>query len=158
VLSQALSDVTSGIPAYSITSTGTSLITQAQRVLAHVNTSMAGTPSSIDKQQFANQIDALVQPAARTVRSLFDALWTSVNLSAEITRRIRDEISVLVALEGRDGMELRVDLLRMLGRGIVDAAAVTNFLWPAYKQYRVALVVSGTRALEGLDQLLPEAQ
>src|SRR6266852_1576368 len=60
VLSRALSDVVSGVPAYTTTPTGTAMITQVQQTLAHVNASMAGIPSSTDKQQFANQIGALV--------------------------------------------------------------------------------------------------
>jgi hypothetical protein len=158
VLSRALSDVVSGVPAYTTTSTGASVITQARQILVHVNASMAGMPSSTDKQQFANQIGALVQPAVDAARSLFQAAWNGVNLSVEVASRIRDEVTVLVAVNGRDGTALQVDLLRLLGHGPADADTVADVLWPALKQYRVVLVVSGTRVLERLDRLLPGAQ
>lgn len=158
VLSQALSDVVSGVSAFMTTPTGAAMITQAQQTLAHVSASLAGRSSSTHKQQLAIQIGALVQPAVRAVRSVFEALWSGINLSAEVASHIRDEVAVLVTLEGRDGLALRVDLFRLLGRGLVDAAAVADVLWPDHKQYRVALVVSGTRVLAGLDRLLPGAQ
>jgi hypothetical protein len=158
VLSRALSDVASAVSAFTTTPTGTAMISQAQQILSQVNTSMAGTPSSTDKQQLANRIGALVQPGVRAARSLFEAIWNGVDVTAEVASHIRDEVAVLVALEGRDGLALRVELFRLLSRGAVDSAAVADVLWPAHRQYRVAVVVSGTRVLEGLDQLLPGAQ
>jgi hypothetical protein len=162
VLSQALTDVASGIPAYSTTATGTAVITQAHQALLQVHASMAGSPSSADKQQFANQIGALVQPTAGAVRSMFEVMWSKGDLPMEVVSRTRDEGAVLTALEGRDGVSLQVDLLRLLGRGVVDvgvvdAAAVAGILWPPPTRYRVAMVVSGTRVLEGLERLLPDA-
>jgi hypothetical protein len=158
LLSRALDDVVSGIPAYMITARGAAAIMRAQQVLVQLNASMAGAPSANDKQQFANQIGALVQPAVHAVHSLFEALWDGVNLSAEVASRIRDEIAVLVALGGRDGKALQVDLLRLLSCPVVEATAVANVLWPVHQRYLVALVVSGTRVLEGLDRLLPGAR
>jgi hypothetical protein len=162
VLSQALTDVASGVPAYSTTATGTAVITQAHQTLLQVHTRMTGSPSSTDKQQFANQVSALVQPAADAVRSMFEVIWSIGGLSAEVANRIRDEVAVLTVLEGRDGVACQVDLLRLFGRGVVDvgvidAAAVARVLWPPSTQYRVAMVVSGTRVLEGLELLLPDA-
>lgn len=162
VLSQALTDASSGISAYSTTATGKAVIAQTQQTLLQVCTGMLGSPSSVDKQQFVNQIGALVQPAASAVRSMFEAMWNKDDLPAEIVSRIRDEVAVLTALEGRDGVALQVDLLRLFGRGVVDvgvvdAAAVARVLWPPLTQYRIAMVVTGTRVLEGLEYLLPDA-
>jgi hypothetical protein len=112
----------------------------------------------MQKQQLAGQIGALVQPAVRAVHTLFKALWNGSNISAEIARQIRDEVTVLVALEGRDGLALRIDLFRVLGQGVVDSTAIANVLWPVRVQYRVALAISGTRVLDGLDRLLPGSQ
>jgi hypothetical protein len=148
----------SGVAAYSTTAIGAPVIAQAQQIMTQVNTGMGGTLSPADKQQLASQIGALVGPTAGSVRSLFEALWTGVSLSAQVASRIRDEVAVLVALEGRNGVALQVDLLRLLGRGVADADAVSRALWPAHSQYRVALTLSGTRALAGLDQLLPGAR
>jgi hypothetical protein len=134
------------------------VIAQVQRALGDVNTKIVDAPSAADKLGFAGQIAALVQPAVHAVRSLFDALWNGVSGSGEVADRIRDEVAVLISLEGRDGTALQVDLLRLLGRGAVDAAAVADVLWPTRRQYRVAVVVSGTRVLEGLDRLLPGAR
>lgn len=158
VLSQAFSDVKSGISAYSTTQSGRVMIMQAQRTLDEVNVSITRNLSATTKERFAEQIDALVQPATLEVRALFGAAWTSPDLSTPVTRRIRNEVSVLVALEGRDGMELQSDILRILRRGMIDANAVADVLWPDRKMYRVALVLSGARVLEGLGQLLPGAQ
>jgi hypothetical protein len=160
VLSKALGDVASGISAYSITVAGAAVITQAHQVLRQVDIGMAvsSSPSPVDKQQFANQVGAFVQPAADTVRSIFEAAWSIDNLPAEIVSRIRDEVAVLTVLEGRDGAALQVDLLRLLGSGVVDGAAIADVLWPPRKQYQVAVVVSGTRALDGLERLLPDAR
>ena len=158
VLSRALNDVVSGVSAYTNTTTGADAINQARQVLVQLNASMAGVPSSADKQQFANQIGALVPPTVCAVRSLFEALWNGVNLSVENASRIRDEIAVLVALEGRDGKTLQADLLRLFSRGMADTAAVADVLWPAHKRYLVVLAVSGTRVMEGLDRLLPGAR
>lgn len=163
VLSHALEDVASAVPAYSTTKSGTAVITQAHQTLLQVHTDMAGSPSPTDKQRFVNQIGALVQPAAEAVRSMLEAVWSSGGLSAEVANRIRDEVAVLAALEGRDGVAFQVDLLRLFGRGevtigVIDATAVASVLWPPSTRYRVAMVVYGTRVLEGLEHLLPGAQ
>ena len=158
VLSQALSDVASGVAAYSTTPVGGAWITGVQQILARVSASMAGAPSSTEKQQLTNQIGSFVKPAVRAIRSLFEAVWNGINLPTEIIARIRDEVSVLVVLEGRDGLLLREDLLRLFRHGVADSDAVADVLWPTHKKYRVALVLSGAQVLDGLDRLLPGAQ
>lgn len=158
ILAQSVSDVASGVSAYSTTASGIAAITQAQHVLRQVDVAMAGSPSRADKRQFANQVGALVQPVADTVRSIFEDMWTSSGQSIEVIARIRDEVAVLVTLTGRDGKALQVDLLRLFDRGVVEAAAVGDVLWPVPKRYRVGMVVSGTRLLGDLDRLLPGAQ
>ena len=158
ILAQSISDVASGVLAYSTTASGMTAITQAQYVLRHAGVAMAGSPSRPDKRQIANQVGALVQPVADAVRPIFEDMWSSGGQSVEAVARIRDEVAVHVTLTGRDGKALQVDLLRLFDRGVVEAAAVADVLWPVPKRYRIAMVVSGTRFLEGLDRLLPGVQ
>ena len=155
MLSRAISDAVSGTPAYNTTPEGAAAISQVRQTLAHAETSIASNPSNADKQQLANQISALVQPSALAVRSLFEALWNNINLSVEEARRIRDEVAVLVALEGRDGWALQSDILGLLRHGTSNASAVAEVLWPRPERYRIALTISGTRFLEGVDHFLP---
>jgi hypothetical protein len=155
MLARAIDDTVTGVPAYSVTSNGTATISQVRQTLAHAATRISSSPSGLDKQQVASQITALVHPAALAVRSLFEALWNSANLPVEVARRIRDEVAVLVVLEGRDGWALQSDLLGLLRRGTTDASAVADVLWPSPERYRIALAVSGARSLEAMDHFLP---
>jgi hypothetical protein len=111
ILSQAISDIASGDSTYQTTPAGAAAISQAQHILTELETGLTGNISTQDKRQFANRIGTLVAPAVLAVRSLFEALWNGTKLSAEVARRIRDEVTVLVALEGRDGRALQFDIL-----------------------------------------------
>jgi hypothetical protein len=158
VLAQSLRVVDSGAEAFRVSPAAATMITRAQETLGKVIAGMSGTPSSANKHLFADHIGALVEPAADAAQGLFEYIWGSIKLSTEVARRIRDEVAVLVVLEGRDGEVLRIDLLRLFARGVADTTAVADVLWPAHKQYRVALVVSGAQTLEGLDRFLPLAR
>ncbi|WP_327720321.1 hypothetical protein OG381_36965 [Streptomyces sp. NBC_00490] len=157
VLAQALSDVEAAVPAHSVTPNGAFVIGQAQQLLTLVNSAMVGSPTRVVKQTYAKQLEALVQPVASAVRSALATLWNGAVLTPAVAGQIRGQVAVLVALEGRDGLALRDDLVAAFNRGPVDAAKLAAILWPARKQYRVALTVSGTRLLEELDRLLPGA-
>ncbi|MBA6436586.1 hypothetical protein H3T12_19170 [Streptomyces sp. GMR22] len=70
----------------------------------------------------------------------------------------RAELAVVVALADRDGRMLQEELHRLLSRGNPSAAALSALLWPAPRDYRVAVLVEGTRRLEHLERLLPAAR
>src|SRR5271170_4571423 len=64
VLDHSLSTIISGDEAFGVTGVATAAITSAQRTLTEVMSGISASPSSADKRRFANNIDALVEPAA----------------------------------------------------------------------------------------------
>lgn len=158
LLTRALNDVISGVTAFNTTPEGAAFIAMASQALNQADAIFNANPSTADKQQVVRQIGSLVQPAVLAVNSLFEALWNGAHLSKEVAGRIRSEVAVLVVLKGRDGLALRVELFQLLGQGMASATDVADVLFPVPKQYRVAMVVSGTRVLDGLNRFLPTAQ
>jgi hypothetical protein len=162
VLAQALEDVKTAGPAYSVSPTGAQIITRAQQVLTTVVTAMrpgGPQPSHTDKENFARQIDALVPDAQAAARAAVEVLWGSPELPEGVANRIRGEAAVLVTLRGRDGIALRTALnKRLKHQGPLDAVGLTDVLWPVKRPYQVLVIVSGAQTLEHLDLLLDGAR
>jgi hypothetical protein len=156
MLRHAISDAASGEPTFNVTSTGANVISRVRQELAYVEARINDNPSNVNMQNLELRVSSLVQPSVLAVHSLFEALWSGTDLPVELARRIRDEVAVLVSLEGRDGRALQSDLLGLLRSGSTSGSpAVADILWPSSERYLVAIAISGTRFLKGIDQFLP---
>ncbi|MFE7760124.1 hypothetical protein [Streptomyces sp. NPDC057438] len=117
------------------------------------------TPDQV-KRNYAARLGRLITPVSRSIRDWLVPLWESpISPGAAVT--IRNEIAVAVALQGRDGLDLRTDLVALLKRTSPHAPTaqqVAAVLWPTERRFRVGLVVTGTRELRNLDLLLPGAR
>jgi hypothetical protein len=159
VLTRALAEIDDAIPAFAVTSTGNSVITDARRVVARAITAMNDAQIAIeDKMRCARDLLAASTSVAGAVRSAAEELWKEEQVAPYIAARIREEVVVLVVLAGRDGRALQIDLIRRLKNGTNDFGAIAEILWPPLRLYRVATVIFGTRRLEDLGRLLPGAQ
>ncbi|MBP5921184.1 MULTISPECIES: hypothetical protein [Streptomyces] len=134
---------------------------RAARRLVHTleATLTDSTPDHV-KRNYAARLGRLIAPASRSVRDWLVPLWESrTTPGAAVT--LRNEIAVAVALHGRDGLDLRTDLIALLKRTSPHAPTAEQLaavLWPAERPFRVGLVVTGTRELKNLDLLLPGAR
>ncbi|MFB7428766.1 hypothetical protein ACFC0K_36400 [Streptomyces hydrogenans] len=158
VLECALIDVQSAAPAYRTTRAGGVAIRLAEKALQGGLDAVIAKADKSTKKIHADAIEAVLEPTAHVVRELLEQVWDGPALPADIADLIRNELAVLVVLEGRDGLTLRVDLLDAIQHRKLDVPALTRVLWPPKARFRVAVTVHGTRHLQDLDQLLPGAK
>ncbi|SDG18706.1 hypothetical protein SAMN05216553_10680 [Lentzea fradiae] len=128
-------------------------LARARKVLREVDAAIAADGQRLDPQVTAAAA-AKLDPEAlgKAVRGWIGPLWSGVPLP--LRGRMIAEVAVLVAVHGRDGRQLRADLLRWLKK----PGDLGEVLWPEPRKYVVALVVSGARVLRHLDELLPDAR
>lgn len=128
-------------------------LAKARRVLVQVDAAIAADGQKIDPRVTAAAA-AKLDPRAlrRAVRKWITPLWNGVELP--LRARMIAEVAVVVAVHGRDGRQLRTDLLRWLKK----PGDLSEVLWPAEQKHVVALVVRGARVLRHLDGLLPGAR
>lgn len=118
-----------------------------------------GTPDDV-KRAYANRLGRLIGPASRSVRGWLVPLWEAA-LTPGAAAHIRNEIAVSVVLHGRDGLDLRNDLIALMKRrspDVPDVREIAELLWPDARAFRVGIVVAGTRELRTLEGLLPGAR
>jgi len=132
---------------------GADELAEARRTLRAVEAAIAADGQKLDPRVTAAAA-AKLDPAAleAAVRQWIDPLWNGVELP--LRARMIAEVAVVVAYHGRDGRQLRADLLRWLK----NPEDLTPVLWPEQRKHVVALVVRGARVLRHLDQLLPGAR
>jgi hypothetical protein len=109
----------------------------------------------IQTRHTAMRLDRLLAPLSDAVKSWVKPLWDGSVGDRSLAEQMTAEISVLVALEGRDAAVLYTDLLRLVSRGAPSADAVKRMLWPPARLHRVTLAVHGTRELIGLETFVP---
>ncbi|MEU1480041.1 hypothetical protein [Streptomyces sp. NPDC005760] len=117
------------------------------------------TPDDV-KQAYANRLGRLIGPASRSIRGWLVPVWRSA-LSPGAAVHMRNEIATSVALHGRDGLDLRTDLIALMKRrspDVPEVQEIAEVLWPQARAFRVGIVVAGTRELRALEQLLPGAR
>ena len=126
----------------------------ARRTLLDVDAAIAADGPKLDPQVTAAAA-AKLDPGAleAAVRQWITPLWNGVELP--LRARMIAEVAVVVAVHGRDGRQLRADLVRWLRKPGDDLEEV---FWPEPRRHVVALVVRGARVLRHLDQLLPLAR
>jgi len=138
VLARALGEIDSAVPAFSVTGIGRSVIGQAKQAVARAVTEMANPQMSpVDKAHRAGDISAVSMTLPSAVHSIAEELWNGAPVTPDAAARIRAEVAVLVALSGRDGLALQVDLIRLLKSGASDFESIREILWPPSQQYRV---------------------
>ncbi|MFD4676229.1 hypothetical protein ACFWNN_41355 [Lentzea sp. NPDC058450] len=129
-------------------------LARARRVLVKVDAEIAADGQKVDPQVTAAAAAKLDPKALRkAVQKWIGPLWSGVELP--LRARMVAEVAVVVAVHGRDGRQLRADLLRWLKKRGDDLGDV---LWPPRRKHVVALVVRGARVLRHLDELLPQAR
>lgn len=132
---------------------GADELARARRVLKGVDAAIAEDGQKVDPQFMAAAAAKLDPDAlAEAVRGWVVPLWNGVALP--LRARMIAEIAVVVAVHGRDGRNLRADLLRWLKK----PGDLTALLWPREQRHVVALLVRGARHLRHLDELLPQAR
>ncbi|MFD9703799.1 hypothetical protein [Lentzea sp. NPDC059081] len=152
IITTSLACIDAGKPAYA--HGGNKELARARRVLLKVDAVIAADGQRLDPLVTAAAAAKLDPDAlAAEIRTWVAPLWNGVELP--LRARMIAEVAVLVAVHGRDGRQLRADLLRWLKKPSGDLAGV---LWPEPRRHVVALVVSGARVLRHLDGLLPEAR
>ncbi|WP_257133512.1 hypothetical protein [Streptomyces sp. f51] len=112
------------------------------------------------KRAYATRLGRLIGPASRSVQGWLVPVWEAA-LSPGAAAHIRNEIAVSVVLQGRDGLDLRTDLIAMMKRrspDVPEAREIAKVLWPEERAFRVGIVVAGTRELRTLEKLLPGAR
>ncbi|WP_434448985.1 hypothetical protein [Lentzea sp. E54] len=129
-------------------------LAKARRILVQVDAAIAADGQKLDPQVTAAAAAKLDPRALRkAVRKWVTPLWNGVELP--LRARMIAEVAVVVAVHGRDGRQLRADLLRWLKKPGADLGEV---LWPQRRRHVVAFVVRGARVLRHLDELLPQAR
>ncbi|MFD5827512.1 hypothetical protein [Lentzea sp. NPDC060358] len=132
---------------------GAEELARARRVLLEVDAAIAADGPRLTPLVTAAAAARLDPDAlAAEVKKWVTPLWTGVELP--LRARMIAEVAVLVAVHGRDGRQLRADLLRWLKK----PGDLAEVLWPEPRKHVVAFVVSGARVLRHLDGLLPEAR
>ncbi|GAB2861102.1 hypothetical protein [Lentzea nigeriaca] len=133
---------------------GAKELAEAHQTLLDVDAAIAADGQKLDPRvtaAAARKLDPRALDSA--VRQWITPLWTGVGLP--LRARMIAEVAVVVAVHGRDGRQLRSDLLRWLKKPGGDLGDV---LWPEARRHVVALVVRGARVLRHLDELLPQAR
>lgn len=151
VITTSLACMDAAKPAYA--HGGAKELAAARKVLLGVEAAIAADGQRLDPVVTAAAA-AKLDPGAleKAVRSWLAPLWNGVGLSSRT--RMTAEIAVVVAVHGRDGRELRADLLRWLKK----PGDLGRVLWPEPRRHVVAFVVRGARVLRHLDGLLPQAR
>lgn len=151
IITTSLACMDAARPAYA--HGGAEELAEARKVLKGVDAAIAADGQRLDPQVTATAA-AKLEPQAleKAVKGWIAPLWNGVGLP--LRTRMIAEIAVVVAMHGRDGRQLRTDLLRWLKKP-GDLAGV---LWPREQRHVVALVVRGARVLRHLDELLPDAR
>ncbi|MCG8926208.1 hypothetical protein [Lentzea sp. CC55] len=151
VITTSLACMDAARPAYA--HGGAKELAAARKVLLGVEAAIAADGQRLDPVVTAAAA-AKLDPGAleKAVRSWLAPLWNGVGLSSRT--RMTAEIAVVVAVHGRDGRELRADLLRWLKK----PGDLGRVLWPEPRRHVVAFVVRGARVLRHLDGLLPQAR
>ena len=151
VITSSLACMDAARPAYA--HGGAKELAAARKVLLGVDAAIAADGQKLDPVVTAAAA-AKLDPGAleKAVRSWIAPLWNGVGLSSRT--RMTAEIAVVVAVHGRDGRELRADLLRWLKK----PGDLGHVLWPEPRRHVVAFVVRGARVLRHLDELLPQAR
>lgn len=133
---------------------GAQELAEARRTLLDVEAAIAADGPKLDPQVTAAAAAKLDPRALEVaVKQWVTPLWNGVELP--LRARMIAEVAVVVAVHGRDGRQLRADLMRWLKKPGDDLEEV---LWPQPRRHVVALVVRGARVLRHLDQLLPLAR
>ncbi|WP_439663963.1 hypothetical protein ACSHWB_22470 [Lentzea sp. HUAS TT2] len=128
-------------------------LAKARRVLVKVDAAIAADGQRLDPQVTAAAAAKLDPRALRkAVQKWVTPLWNGVELP--LRARMIAEVAVVVAVHGRDGRQLRTDLLRWLKK----PGDLGEVLWPRKQKHVVAFVVRGARVLRHLDELLPQAR
>ncbi|WP_143116342.1 hypothetical protein [Lentzea xinjiangensis] len=152
IIATSLACVDAAKPAYA--HGGALELARARRVLVQVDAAIAADGQKLDPRVTAAAAARLDPRALReAVRRWVAPLWNGVELP--LRARMIAEVAVVVAVHGRDGGQLRADLLRWLRKPDGDLGRV---LWPQRRRHVVAFVVGGARVLRHLDELLPQAR
>ncbi|MEU3648702.1 hypothetical protein AB0E59_35380 [Lentzea sp. NPDC034063] len=132
---------------------GATKLAEARKVLKDVDAAIVADGQRLDPQVTAAAA-AKLDPEAleKAVKEWIAPLWNGVGLP--LRTRMIAEIAVVVAMHGRDGRQLRTDLLRWLKK----PGDLAEVLWPREQRHVVAFVVRGARVLRHLDELLPQAR
>lgn len=151
IITTSLACVDAAKPAY--VHGGARELASARRVLLSVDAAIAADGQRLDPQVTAAAA-AKLDPRALgdSVKRWITPLWNGVELP--LRARMIAEVAVVVAVHGRDGRQLRADLLRWLKK----PGDLEEVLWPEPRRHVVALVVRGARVLRHLDELLPGAR
>lgn len=152
IIATSLACVDAAKPAYA--HGGAKVLAEARQTLLEVDAAIAADGLKLDPQVTAAAATKLDPQALETaVKQWITPLWNGVDLP--LRARMIAEVAVVVAVHGRDGRQLRADLLRWLKKPGDDLDEV---FWPEPRRHVVALVVRGARVLRHLDQLLPHAR
>ncbi|GGU42042.1 hypothetical protein [Lentzea flava] len=152
IITTSLACMDAAAPAY--VHGGAKELAEARQTLLDVDAAIAVDAQKLDPQVTAAAARKLDPRALETaVRQWITPLWNGVELP--LRARMIAEVAVVVAVHGRDGRQLRSDLLRWLKKPGDDLEGV---LWPEPRRHVVALVVRGARVLRHLDALLPRAR
>jgi hypothetical protein len=151
IIATSLACMDAAEPAYAFG--GAAELAAARRTLLEVDAAIAADGQKLDPEvtaAAAGRLDPRALEAA--VKGWVAPLWNGVELP--LRARMIAEVAVVVAVHGRDGRQLRADLLRWLRK----PGDLEEVLWPEPRRHVVALVVRGARVLRHLDQLLPQAR
>ncbi|WP_143027895.1 hypothetical protein [Lentzea albidocapillata] len=128
-------------------------LAKARRVLVQVDAAIVADGQRFDPQVAAGAAARLDPGKLRgAVQKWITPLWNGIELP--LRARMIAEVAVVVAVHGRDGRQLRADLLRWLKK----RGDLADVLWPRKQKHVVAFVVRGARVLRHLDELLPQAR
>ncbi|MFJ5992686.1 hypothetical protein [Lentzea sp. NPDC092896] len=132
---------------------GATKLAEARKVLKDVDAAIVADGQRLDPQVTAAAA-AKLDPEAleKAAKEWIAPLWNGVGLP--LRTRMIAEIAVVVAMHGRDGRQLRTDLLRWLKK----PGDLAEVLWPREQRHVVAFVVRGARVLRHLDELLPDVR
>lgn len=152
IIATSLACMDAAKPAYA--HGGARELAEARRTLLDVEAAIAADGQKLDPRVTAEAAAKLDPRALETaVKQWITPLWNGVELP--LRARMIAEVAVVVAVHGRDGRQLRADLMRWVKKPGDDLEEV---LWPQPRRHVVALVVRGARVLRHLDQLLPLAR
>ncbi|MFI6097599.1 hypothetical protein ACIA8G_18705 [Lentzea sp. NPDC051213] len=153
IIATSLACMDAAEPAYA--HGGATELAEARQVLMTVDAAIAADGQKLDPQVTAAAAAKLDPQALQTaVKQWITPLWNGVELP--LRARMIAEVAVVVAVHGRDGRQLRADLLRWLKKRTGEG--LEEVLWPQEQRHVVALVVRGARVLRHLDELLPQAR
>ncbi|PWK82298.1 hypothetical protein C8D88_114169 [Lentzea atacamensis] len=152
IITTSLACMDAAAPAYD--HGGAKELAEARQTLLDVDAAIAADGQKLDPQvtaTAAKKLDPRALEAA--VKEWITPLWNGVELP--LRARMIAEVAVVVAVHGRDGRQLRADLLRWLKK---PDSGLGDVFWPPPRRHVVALVVRGARVLRHLDVLLPQAR